>query len=147
MAKSYQTGLTIRLGESARPLCLDLCEHRLRNSEAGLSKLSDRVIEVDEAGLFSLIENRKRARYSQAPPNGFLPPRLFINEEHVGMHFRRERDRLALSRIELNPKQDVLRIYDFHPRRFINSPVVDRFRRKGMPQFRQDRRWNENSLV
>ena len=60
---------------------------------------------------------------------------------------RRERDRLALTRIELNPKQALLRTYNVHPRRFIDSPVVDQFGRKGMPEFRQDRRWNENPLV
>jgi hypothetical protein len=38
-------------------------------------------------------------------------------------------------------------VYDFHPRRCIDGPVVDRFRRKGMLEFRQDCRWNENSPV
>ena len=137
----------VKQHHSARPLCLDLCEHRLRNAEAGLSKLSDCVIEVDEPGLFSVIENRKRAGYPQASPNGFLPPSLFINEQQVGMHRRRERDRLTLSRIELNRNQAGFRIYDFHPRRCIDGPVVDRFRREEVSEFRQDCRWNENPLV
>ena len=132
---------------SARPVCLDLCEHRLRNAEAGFSKLSDCVIEVDEPGLFGVIENRKRARDPQASPNGFLPSCLFINEQYVGVHLRRERDRLAFSRIELNRNQAGLRIYDFHPRRRIDGPIVDRFRRKRMLEFRQDCRWDENPLV
>lgn len=97
--------------------------------------------------MFSVIENRKRARDPQASPNGFLPSRLFINEQHVGMHLRRERDCLALSRIELNGNQADLRMYDFQPRRCIDGPVVDRFRRKRMLEFRQDCRWNENPLV
>ncbi len=136
-----------RSEESAKPLCLDLCEHRLRNAEAGLSKLSDRGIEVDEPGLFTVTENRKRARDPQASPNGFLPASLFINDQHVGMYLRRERDRLAFSRIEPNRNQAGLRIDDVHPRRCIDGPLVDRFRRRGMLEFRQDCRWNENPLV
>jgi len=147
MARSYCGFEPGGEARSARPLCLDLCEYRLRKAEAGLSKLSDRVIEVDEPGLFSFIENRKRARNPQASPNGFLPSRLFINEQHVGMHLRCERDRLALTRIELNPNQAGLGIYDVDPRRCIDGPVLDRFRRKGMLEFRQDCRWNENPLV
>jgi hypothetical protein len=58
--------------ESARSLCPDLCEHRLRNAEASFLKLSDGFIEVDEFGLFSFIENGKRAGNPQAQ-NELLP--------------------------------------------------------------------------
>ena len=97
--------------------------------------------------MFSFIENGKRASDAQASPNGFLPSRLFINQQHVGMHLRRERDRLALTRIELTRNQASLWIYNLHPRGCIDGPLVDRFRRKGMLEFRQDCRWNENPLV
>ena len=40
-----------------RPLCPNVCEHRQRNAEAGLLKLSDGQVEVDETGLFCFIEN------------------------------------------------------------------------------------------
>jgi hypothetical protein len=86
---------------SARPFCLDIRENRLRNTEAGLLKLRDRVIEVDEAGVFSFVKNGQRAGHPQSSPNGFVPSRLLIDEQDIGMHFHRKRDRLALADVKL----------------------------------------------
>ena len=90
---------------SARTLCLDLREHRLGDAEAGLLKLSDGVIEVDEPSLFGFIENRKRSRNPQAAANCFLTPSLLIHEHYICMYLRRERDRLTLAWIELPKKR------------------------------------------
>ncbi len=133
--------------ESARPLCPNLCEHRLRNAETGLLKLSDGHVEIDETGLFSFIENGKRAGNPQAPANGFLPSRLLVHEYDIGMHLRTERDRLALPQVELPEYQAGLWTQDLDPCRHVDRPVLDRFRRNWMLQFRQHDRWNQNSLV
>jgi len=133
--------------ESARSLCSYLCEYSPRNAEAGLLKLSDGLVEIDETGLFSFIENRKRARNPQAPANCLLPPHLLVHKHHIGMHLRREGDRLALAQVERPQNQAALWTQDFNPRRRVNGPVLDRLRRNWMLQFRQHGRWNQNSRV
>jgi len=134
-------GVRRLLRESARPSRLNICEHRLRKAEAGLLKLSDGRVEIDETGLFSIIENGKRASDLQAPANGFLPSRLLVHKHHVGMHLRRERDRLALAEVELPKNQAALWTDDLHPIRHIDGPVLDWFRRGWMLQFPQHRTW------
>lgn len=51
--------------------------------------------------MLSFIENGKRAGDLQSSANGFLPPGLFVNKQDIDMHLDSERDRLALSWIEL----------------------------------------------
>ena len=133
--------------ESVRPSCPNLCEHRLRNAEAGLLKLSDGHVEVDETGLFTFIEDGKRAGDLQAPANCFLPSLLLVHEHHVGMNLRRECDRLALAEVELPQNLAAFSTQDLHPIRRISGPVLDRFRRDQMFQFRQHGRWNQNPRV
>jgi hypothetical protein len=110
-------------------------------------KLIDSVIESDEPGLFSFIENGKCAGDPQSSANGFLPPCLLIYEHQIGVHFRRERDRLALPWIELPVNEAALRTQHFQPCWRVTGPVLDWFRRKGMLQFRQHSRRNKNSSV
>ena len=90
---------------SARTLCLDLREHRLGDAKAGLLKISDCVIEVDESGLFGFIENRKGSCNLQASANGLLTPSLLIDEHYICMYLRRKRDRFTLAWIELPKKR------------------------------------------
>jgi hypothetical protein len=92
--------------------------------------LSDSVIEVDEPGLLSFIENGRRAGDPQSSGNGFLAPSLFVHEQDIGMHLYRWRDRPALVWIELSRNEAAIRIHDFHPPWQVSSPVLDRFRRK-----------------
>ena len=99
MAKSY--GLLDDCRRSARALCPDICEHRLRNAKAGLLKRRDSVIEVDEPGLVSFVKNGKRARHPQSSANRLLPSCLLIDKQDIGMHLRRERDRLAFAEVKL----------------------------------------------
>ena len=51
-------------------------------------KIGYRLIEIDEAGLFSFIENGECACNLQPSANCFLPSRLLIDEHHIGMHLR-----------------------------------------------------------
>ena len=143
----FRSGVRRLSRESARPSRPNICEHRLRNAEAGLLKLIDGRVEIDETGLFSFIENGKCARYLQAPANCFLPPRLLVHEHYVGMHLRRERDRLALAEVELPKNQATLWTEDLHPIRHIDGPVLDWSRRSWMLKFRQHGRWNQNPCV
>jgi hypothetical protein len=129
VAKSYRS-FGNEAVESARSLRPDFCEHRLRNAEAGLLKRSDGHVEVDQAGLFGFVENGKRAGNPQAPASRFLSARLLIHEHDVGMHLRRKRDRLALAQVKLPQNQAALWTQDLDPRRRVNGPVLDRFRRK-----------------
>ena len=116
--------------ESARSLCSYLCEYSPRNAEAGLLKLSDGLVEIDETGLFSFIEDGKRAGDLQAPANCFLPPRLLVHEHHGGIHLRREHDRLAFGEVKLPHCEVAFRTEGFHPRQSVASPVSERRRRK-----------------
>ena len=79
----------------------DLRENDLRNTEGGLSQLSDGIIEYDESGLIGFIEYGQGARNLQPSTNGFLASCLLIDQDHFGSHFGRERDCLALSLVEL----------------------------------------------
>ena len=63
------------------------------------------------------------------------------------MHLSRERDRLALARIELVKNKGARRSYDLNPSRRVNGPVPNCFRRDWMLEFRQHCRWNQNSCV
>ena len=77
-------------------------------------KLSDSVVEGDEPGLLSFIENGKRAGDLQSSANGFLPPGPVV---HKTRHRHQPRQRaLALSWIELPRNEAAFRIHDFHPR-------------------------------
>jgi len=118
------------------PSCPDIREHRLRKAEAGLLKLSDGRVEINETGLFSFIEDGKRAGDLQAPANCFLPSRLLVHEHHVGMHLRRERDRLTLAEVKRPKNEAALWTQDLHPIRHIDGPLLHRFRRNWMLQFR-----------
>ena len=84
--------------------------------EIARSHSADSHVEVDETGLFSFIENGKRAGDLQSSANGFLPPGLFVNKQDIGIDLDSERDRLALSWIELPRNEAAFRIHDFHPR-------------------------------
>jgi hypothetical protein len=54
--------------------------------------------------LLNFIENGKRAGDLQSSANGFLPPGLFVNKQDIGIDLESERDRLALSWVELPRK-------------------------------------------
>jgi len=116
--------------ESARPSRLNICEHRLRDAEADLLKLSDGRVEIDETGLLSFIEDGRRAGDLQAPANCFLPPRLLVHEHHGGIHLGREHDRLAFGEVRLPHCEVAFRTEGFHPRQSVASPVSERRRRK-----------------
>jgi len=133
--------------DSARPFFPDLREHRLRHAEAGLLKLSHRLIEIGEPGLFSFIEDGKRACNLQPSADCFLPSRLLIDEQQIGVHLGCERDCLALSKLELCLKEAALGPKNFHPRGRITGPVPDRFRCQGVLELCQYGRWNQNSRV
>jgi len=110
-------------------------------------KLSDGRVEINETGLFSFIEDGKCAGDLQAPANCFLPSRLLVHEDHVGMHLRRECDRLALAEVKRPMNHSALWTEDLHPIRHIDGPVLDWFRRGWMLQFAQHGRWNQNSRI
>lgn len=76
------------------------------DAKTGLLKLRDGVIKVNESGLFGFVENRKRSCNLQASANSFLAAGVLIHEHHICMNFRRERDCLTLSWIEL-PKNEL----------------------------------------
>ncbi len=61
-------------------------------------ELSNGLIEVDEPGLLSFIENGKRAGDPRSSANGFLTPGLVIHQQDVGIDLHSERDRLALQK-------------------------------------------------
>jgi hypothetical protein len=73
-------------------------------------KLSDSVVEADEPGLLSFIENGKRAGDPQSSANGFLPPGPLVHKQDIGINLDSERDRLALSWIELPGNEAAFRI-------------------------------------
>jgi len=78
-------------------------------------KLSQHLIEISETGLFSFIENGKRACNLQPSANCFLPSRMLIDEHHIGMHLGCERDCLALSKVELRLNEAALGPANFYP--------------------------------
>ena len=131
----------------SRTLYLNLREHRLGDAKAGLLKLSDGLIEVDESGLFGFIENRKGSCNPQASANGLLTPSLLIHEHHICMYLHRKRDRFTLAWIELPKNEAALGTQDFYPCRRLNGPVLHRFRREWMLEFCQHSRRNKNSRV
>lgn len=139
--------LNERRGESARPPCPDLREYCLRNAEAGLLKFRDGIIEVDKPGLFSIIENGKCAGNPQTSANCFLPPSLVIDENNISMHFLRERDRLAFAGIEGPRHYAGLGAQDIHPRGRVSGPVLHRFWRKRMLEFREHSGRNKNPFI
>ena len=51
--------------------------------------------------MIGFIKYEKRARDLQSLAKRFLPPRLFVDEQGIGMHLRGERDCFRLSSIEL----------------------------------------------
>ena len=110
-------------------------------------KLGYRLIEIDEAGLFSFIENGKCACNLQPSANCFLPSRLLINEHHIGMHLGCECDGLALSKVELRLNEAALGPQNFHPRGGISGPALDRFRCQGVLELCLHGRWNQDSRV
>jgi hypothetical protein len=63
------------------------------------------------------------------------------------MDLCRQRDRLALARVELPHYGAVLGTPNLHPSRSISCPILNRFRRKRMLQLSQYSSWNENSCV
>lgn len=133
--------------DSARPLFLDLGEHRRRHAEASLLKLGHRLIEIGEPGLFSFVEHGKRACNLQPSANCLLASRLLIDKQHIGMHLGCERDCLALSEVKVRLDKAALGPKNFHPLGRFAAPVLDWFRRQWVLQFFQHGRWNQNSRV
>ena len=130
-----------------RSLFPDLRKDGPRHAKAGLLQFVDRVIENDEPGLIRFIENGERARNLQPSPNRLLSAGLLINEHHFGMYLGCERNRLALSQVELRQNETVLRTENYNPLRRIVGPGSDRFWRDGMPQLCEHGGWNQNSRV
>jgi hypothetical protein len=110
-------------------------------------KLGHRLIEIDKPGLFSFIENGKRAGNLQPSANCFLPSRLLVDEQYIGVHLGCERDCLAFAGIELRKSEVALGTENFHPLGPIGGPILYRLRRKRMLELRQYSRWNQNSRV
>lgn len=69
-------------------------------------EVGDDLVEVDKPGLCGFIKNGKSTGNPRAPASCFPPPRLLIHEHHVGVNLRRERDRLALARVEVPLARD-----------------------------------------
>jgi hypothetical protein len=63
------------------------------------------------------------------------------------VQFGRERDGFALSQVELDLNEVAAGSNDFHPRRRITGPTLHRFRRRGVLEFLQYGRRNQNSCV
>ena len=79
--------------------------------------------------------------------NRFLPSSQFVDEQHFGVHFNCESDGLRFSQIKLGESQAVIWPKHFQPLRRIASPLLNRFRRQRMVEFRKHRGRNQNSLV
>jgi len=117
-----------------------------RNPEAGLAQASYRRIEIDQPGLFGLIEHGEGAGNLESAARRFLSSCLLIHEQQFDMHLGRQGNRLAFSNVELRNVDPALGRQNLQPARRIRDPVTNRLRRGWMLQLIQDGRWNENSL-
>ena len=132
---------------SSRPLLPDRGENFLRDAEACPAKRGECGVELHKPGMIGFIKNGKRARDLQSLAKRFLPPRLFVDEQGIGMHLRGERDCFRLSSIELWQDQRNFGANDLDPSGRICRPFSHRFRRQSMAQFRHHGRRNQNPPV
>jgi hypothetical protein len=79
-----------------------------------------------ESGPISFIENRERARHLQPSAKRLPATSLLINEHHVGIYLGCQRNRLALSQVELRQNKTALWTENFKPLRRVESKFARR---------------------